>query len=81
MLQTLRRLTSRVKRRLPYAGFLFAENLQKPLLFVIGFIAVILVLLHIAYGYIVILLAAAILMARIVIRRVRRTMAKRRLIK
>ena len=81
MLKALRQWTSRVKRRLPYAGFLLAENLQKPLLFVIGFIAVIMVLLHIAYGYVVVLAAAAILMARIMIRRVRRTMAKRRLIK
>ena len=81
MLKALRQWTSRVKRRLPYAGFLLAENLQKPLLFVIGFIAVIMVLLHIAYGYVVVLAAAAILMARIMIRRVRRAMAKRRLIK
>ena len=79
MLKALRRWTSRVKRRLPYAGFLLAENLQKPLLFVIGAIAVAVVLLHIAYGYVVILAATAILMARILLRRMQRAMAKRRL--
>jgi len=82
MLHALRRWTSRVKRRLSAGLYRLGEMLGKPWIFTMGFIALIVVLFHIAYLYTAITLILFFVSLRIYLRRAKRkVMAKRRLIK